>query len=77
LYHRVAIHRDPEHIHPMVTRRAAGVFHPVARLIVAADTTATPSNASSLSSSVRAALIDPHWHHTMQEEYVALLANHT
>jgi hypothetical protein len=36
VYHLVAIHRDPGHVHPMVTRRAAGVLRPVDRLILAA-----------------------------------------
>jgi hypothetical protein len=76
LYHPVAIHRDPGHVHPMVTRRAAGVLRPIDRLILAADTTTTPSDASPVPSSVRTALADPHWRRAM-EEYAALLANHT
>jgi hypothetical protein len=76
VYHTVAIHRDPGHVHPMVTRRAAGVLCPVDRLILAVDTATTPPNASPAPSSVRAALADPHWHRVM-EEYAALLANHT
>jgi hypothetical protein len=46
VYHSVAIHRDPGYVHPMVTRRAAGVLRPVDRLILAADTTTTPPSAS-------------------------------
>jgi hypothetical protein len=60
VYHRVAIHRDPGHVHPMVTRRAAGVLRPINRLILAADTTTTPPNASPIPSSVRTALTKPH-----------------
>jgi hypothetical protein len=40
MYHPVAIHHDPEHVHPMLTRCATGVLHPVNRLILAADTAA-------------------------------------
>jgi hypothetical protein len=61
----------------MVTRRAAGVLRHVDRLILAADTSSTPSDASPVPSSVRTALADPHWRRAMEEEYVALLANHT
>jgi hypothetical protein len=76
VYHLVAIHRDPVHVHPMVTRCAAAVFRLVDRLILAADTTSTPLDASPIPSSVRAAIADPHWRRSM-EEYAALLANHT
>jgi hypothetical protein len=61
VYYPVAIHRDPGHVHPMVTRRAAGVLRPVDRLILAANTTTTPPEASPVPSSVRTALADPHW----------------
>jgi hypothetical protein len=77
VYHPVAIHRAPGHTHPMVTRRAVGVLRPVDRLILDADTSATPSDASPVPSSVRTALADPHWRRAMEEEYAALLANHT
>jgi hypothetical protein len=77
VYHPVAIHRDPGHVHPMVTRRAAGVLRPVDRLILAAATSNTPPDASLVPSSVRTALADPHWCRAMEEEYAALLANHT
>jgi hypothetical protein len=76
VYHPVAIHRDPGHVHPMVTRRAAGFLRPVDRLILAAATSGTPPDASPVPSSVRTALADPHWRRAM-EEYAALLANHT
>jgi hypothetical protein len=76
VYHPVAIHRDPGHVHPMVTRRAAGVLRPVDRLILAADTATTPPDASPVPSSVRTALADPHWRRAI-EEYAALLVNHT
>jgi hypothetical protein len=46
VYHPVAIHRDPGHVHPMVTRRAAGVLRPVDWLILAVDTTCTHPDAS-------------------------------
>jgi hypothetical protein len=77
VYHPVSIHRDPGHVHPMVTRRAAGVLCPVDRLILAAATSSTPPDASPVPSSVRTALAHPHWRHAMEEEYAALLANHT
>jgi hypothetical protein len=77
VYHPVAIHRDLEHVHPMVTRRAAGVLCPVDRLILAADMSSTPPDASPVPSSVRTALADPHWRRAMEDEYAALLANHT
>jgi hypothetical protein len=75
VYHPVAIHRDPGHVHPMVTRRTVSVLRPIDRLILAADTTDTPPDASS-PPSVHTALADPHWRRAM-EEYTALLANHT
>jgi hypothetical protein len=36
VYHPVAIHRDPDHVHPIVTRCTADV-HPVYRLVLTAD----------------------------------------
>jgi hypothetical protein len=77
VYHPVAIHRDPGHVHPMVTRRAAGVLRPIDRLILVADTSSTPPDASPVPSSVRTALADPHWCRAMEEEYAILLANQT
>jgi hypothetical protein len=46
VYHPVSIHRDPGHVHPMVTRRAVGVLQPVDPLILASNMIATPSDAS-------------------------------
>jgi hypothetical protein len=60
VYHPVAIHRDPGHVHSMVTRRAVGVLRSVDRLILAADTSNTPPDASPVPSSVHTALADPH-----------------
>jgi hypothetical protein len=60
VYHPDAIHCEPEHIHPMLTRHAAGVLWPVDRLILAADMTNTPPDASPVPSPVRTALADPH-----------------
>lgn len=69
----VAIHRDPDHIHPMVTRRAVDVLCPVDWLV---PTINAPLNAFRVSSPIRAALVDPQWRRAM-EEYATLLANHT
>ena len=77
VYHPIAIHRDPGHVHQMMTRHAADVLRLVDLLILAADTAATPPGASQVPSSVRVALVRTHWRHAMDEEYAALLANHT
>jgi hypothetical protein len=77
VYHSVAIHRDTGHIHPMVTRCTIGVLRPTVRLILTADMTTSPLNASPVHSSVPTAPTDPHWCRAMEEEYTALLANHT
>ena len=77
MYHPIAIHHNPRHVHPMVTRRATGVLCSVDQLILATDTTATPPDLSTVPSSVRTALADPHWRRAMEEEYAALIANHT
>jgi hypothetical protein len=58
----------------MLTRRAADVLRPVERLVLMAD---APPDASSVPSFVCVALADPHWCCAMEEEYAALLANHT
>jgi hypothetical protein len=60
VYDPVAIHLDPGHVHPTMTCRAGGILRPIDRLILAADMTATPSDASPVHSFVRAALVDPH-----------------
>jgi hypothetical protein len=77
VYHLVAIHRDLRHVHPMVTQHVADILRPIDRLILAADTTTTPPDASPVPSSFHTALADPHWQRAMEKEYVALLANHT
>jgi hypothetical protein len=46
MYHPIAIHLDPGHVRPMVTRRVAAVLRPVDWLILAADTIATPPDVS-------------------------------
>jgi hypothetical protein len=60
VYHPVAIHRVPGHVHLMVTWHVDGVLRPVDQLILATDMTATPPDASSVPSSVRTTLADPH-----------------
>jgi hypothetical protein len=57
MYHPVAIHRDPEHVHPILTRHAAKVLRSVDHLILATNTAATPPDASLVLSSIRAALV--------------------
>jgi hypothetical protein len=58
VYYSVAIHCDPGHVHPMVTRHVAGALRPVDRMILTTD---APPDASPVPSSVRATLADPHW----------------
>jgi hypothetical protein len=60
VYHSVAIHRDLGHVDLIVTWRAADVLRSIDRLILAADTTATPPDAYLVLSFVRTALADPH-----------------
>ncbi|WVZ98475.1 hypothetical protein U9M48_043915 [Paspalum notatum var. saurae] len=72
VYHPPVLERDPRHLHPMVTRRAAGVLRPAAL-----STAAVEPRISPVPSSVRDALADPHWRRAMEEEYAALLANQT
>jgi hypothetical protein len=57
VHQSVAIHHDLDHVHSMVTRRLAGVLCPVDRLVLIVNAALAPS---SVSSSVRAALVDPH-----------------
>ena len=56
----------------MVTRHAAGTLPP--RVLAA---TTGDSQVSPVPSSVRTALLDPHWRRAMEEEYAALVANQT
>jgi hypothetical protein len=56
VYHPIALHRDPWHVHPTVTRRATGVLRPVDRLV---PSTTTSSALSPEPSFVRGALADP------------------
>jgi hypothetical protein len=72
VYHPLLLHRDPRHVHPMVTRHAAGTLPP--RVLAA---TPGDSQVSPVPSTVRTALLDPHWCRAMEEEYVALVANQT
>jgi hypothetical protein len=59
VYHSVAIHRDLEHVHPMVTHRTTSVLSRVDRLILAANMAATLSDTSLVPSPIRASLADP------------------
>jgi hypothetical protein len=68
VYHLIALHRDLVHIHPMVTRRAAGVLSPVDRLVLSVSSSLVLSLEPS---SVRNVLANPNWRHGM-EEYEAL-----
>ena len=70
---RPSTHHDHGHVHPIVTHRSANILCPIDRLVLRTDSTLA---ASPVPSSVRAALADPHWRHTMVE-YAALLVNHT
>jgi hypothetical protein len=74
MYHSVAIHRDPDHVHPMVPHRSTGVLRPINRLVLTVDAALAHSLVPSF---VRAALADPHWRQAMEEQYEALLAKHT
>ena len=56
----------------MVTRRATGVLRPVTLSVTEGEPRLSP-----IPSSVREALVDPHWRRAMEEEYQALLANQT
>src|SRR6185312_2362270 len=70
VYHPPVIHRDPRHIHPMVTRRMAS------QATTLSATEGEP-RVSPVPSSVRDTLADPHLRLAMEEEYAALLANQT
>jgi hypothetical protein len=54
VYHPVAIHRDPKHVHLMVTHRVAGVLRPIDWPVLAADTAATPPTLTGLTVPTRA-----------------------
>ena len=62
-YHPVIIHRDPRHIHPMVTRRAAGVLRAPDRLILSASSSPT---LPPVPTTVRGALADPQWRRAIE-----------
>ena len=55
VYHPSALQRDPRHLHPIVTRQAAGVLWPAAL-----SATAKEPGISPVPSSVHVALADPH-----------------
>jgi hypothetical protein len=74
VYTPITVARDPRSTHPMVTHHAGGVTKPVNRVQLFAAT--APPTLSLVSTSVRSALVDPHWHRTMKE-YEALLSNST
>jgi hypothetical protein len=71
VYHLVAIHRDPRHIHPMVMWRSADILRFVDRLVLMAPTTLSPSPVPSCS-----VLANLHWCCAMEEEYEARLDDH-
>lgn len=75
MYHPPTLCQDPRHVHPMVTCHAAEVLWPMDRLVL--SMTASPSVFSPVPLSAHRALTDPHLCHPMQNEYEALLANHT
>jgi branched-subunit amino acid transport protein len=56
----------------MTTWAKRGFRLPVDRLTLSATLVST---LSPVPSSVCAALVDPNWHHTMEEEFAALIAN--
>jgi hypothetical protein len=71
VYHPPLLPWDPRHVHPMVMRHAAGTLPPRVLAATHGDT-----QVSLVPSSVRTALLDPHWRGAM-EEYAALVANQT
>jgi hypothetical protein len=68
-YHPVIAHRDPRHIHPMVTRRAAGVLRAPDRVTLAATSSPT---LPPIPMTVCGVLADPQWLCAMEEEFDAL-----
>jgi hypothetical protein len=55
VYHPPLLHRDPRHVHPMVTWHVAGTLPPRVQAATTGD-----SQVSLVPSSVRTALLDPH-----------------
>jgi hypothetical protein len=64
----------PINPHPMTTWAKRGFRLPIDRLTLSATSAST---LLPVPSSVRAALIDPNWCHTMEEEFASLIANNT
>jgi hypothetical protein len=65
----------PENPHRMITRGKAG-FRVVPDHLVLTVATSSPTP-SPIPSAVRAALADPHWRATIEEEYGAQISNGT
>jgi hypothetical protein len=73
VHHPIAIHHDPHHVHPMVTRHSVDVLRPVDQLVLMTDSALAPSH---IPSSVCVMLANHHWRRAL-EEHANLLANHT
>jgi hypothetical protein len=65
----------PDNPHRMITRGKTSFRVVPDRLVLTAMTSS--STPSPIRSSARAALVDPHWHAAMEEEYDALISNGT
>jgi hypothetical protein len=65
VYHLISFASDPRSTHPMVTRRVAGVTKPVDCLQL--STVAAPPTLSTVPTSVRSMLVDPHCRCAMEE----------
>jgi hypothetical protein len=65
VYHLISVASDPRSTHPMVTRRVAGVTKPVDCLQL--STVAAPPTLSTVPTSVRSMLVDPHCRCAMEE----------
>jgi hypothetical protein len=63
----------PVNPHPLTTRAKRGFRLPADRLTLSVTSASTLSPVPSS----RAALVDPNWRRTMEEEFVALIANNT
>jgi hypothetical protein len=72
VYHPPLLHRDLRHVHLVVTRHKAGTLPPRVLAATTGDLQVSP-----VPSSVRTALLDPHWRQAMEQEYAALVANQT